>query len=90
MGLGDLYDRMGRILTMDRRVHVLEDLVQGILARQEAMSVGLVRLDARIETVKAETLAKFYRQLASAPAPRHPGAADRPALPSRRKTRRPR
>ena len=89
MGLADLYAGFQRIVTLDRRVHALEEQVQHVLSRQEAMSTALVRLDARIETVKAETLAEFYRQVATAPSPSPPSPAP-PALPPGRRSRRPR
>ncbi len=76
---------------MDQRVQVLEENVQSIISRQEAMSAALVRLDGRIETAKAETLAEFYRRAATAYSPPEPPHPDRPALPApRRRPRRPR
>ncbi len=88
MGFADLYDRFQAIITLERRVQVLEEHTETILPRMEDLSLSIVRLAGRIETVKAETIAEFYRQVAGTPSPPPPGHPDRPPLPLRRRRRR--
>ena len=90
MALGELYDRFQALLTLDHRVRTLEEQMRAILPRLDEVFLNLVRLDGRIDTMKAETLAEFYRGMAGGrPAP-SPTAPDRPALPPPRLPRRPR
>jgi hypothetical protein len=88
MGLGDLYDRFQSLLTLDHRVRTLEEQMRAMLPRLDAVFMNLVRLDGRIETVKAEILAEFYREAASATPPPRPPSPGRPAPPPGRKPRR--
>ena len=87
MALGELYDRFQAIITLEHRVQVLEEHVASILPRMEELSLALVRLGGRIETVKAETMAEFYRQMAGASSPPSHERPARPALPSPRRRR---
>ncbi len=80
MGLADLYDRFQAIVALERRVHVLEEGLETVLPRMEELSLSIVRLAGRIETVKAETIAEFYRQVAGPPAAPLRRRPDRPAL----------
>jgi hypothetical protein len=90
MALGDLYDRFQALLTMDHRVRTLEEQMRAILPRLDEVFLNLVRLDGRIDTMKAETLTEFYRGMAGGTAPSAPTAPGRPALPPPRMPRRPR
>lgn len=87
MSLGDLYDRFQAIVTLEHRVQVLEEHIGTILPRIEEISLTLVRLGGRIETVKAETMAEFYRQVAGTPSPPSHQRPARPVLPSPRRRR---
>jgi len=88
MGLADLYDRFQALITLDHRVKALEDEVATMIPRMEELGLAVVRLGGRIETVKAETLAEFYRQAATVSPPPRPPSSQRAALPPGRKQRR--
>ena len=87
VGLADLYDRFQALGTLERRARTLAEEIGGIVPRVEELALTMVRLGGRIETVKAETRAEFYRHAGSAPS-RAASPAASAALPLPRKARR--